>query len=756
MRTLFKVWSLTGTSGEAPKALLTALWLLLFLFILRVLGQLLVVVFNAGFLPSEEEWLSGTVGYGWLLPAQILIILLCGKVCIDFTLGKGFFTRPRHILATGLTAFGSVYLGIMVVRYVIRMSLYSNERWAGGSIPIFAHWVLAIFILLVASYHWVRIRDVAPAPEAGWTWRRWLSRGTWVLVGLLVAIGVFLWIGNQLAPWYLARKLEFRPSEFAVIIQRDVALTTSDGIRLVADIYHPKGGEPAPGILVRMPLTKTLKNNFFADVVGRMWAERGYTVVLQGTRGRYKSSGTYYPLLHERQDGIETLRWVKEQPWFNGQLGMWGGSVFGYTQWVLADQVDSGASAFFIQIASTDFHRMFYPGGAFSLESALYWAVRSHGERDITPAIEDLERGFNGYPVIEADDRVGRDIGFFNDWVSHPARDQYWAQIDGEKRAKSLRAPTLLLAGWFDPFLPGMLDDFDRIRKEAPSEVASATRLIIGPWVHAMTVTFPGGLTPRNYRWESLAPSLEWFDQHLKSPKPSSDTPIRIYVMGENVWRDEWEWPLARTQYTPYYLSSGGRANTLNGDGVLTVTVPTGQIADTYVYDPWNPVPTAGGAMLGPRSGIASQNAIESRNDVLVYTTPPLEEDLETTGPITLILYVSTTAPNTDFVAKLVDVHPTGPAYNVSEGVLRRDYQASVSAAAQAQEIEIELWPTSILFLKGHRIRLEVSSSNYPRFDRNPNTGSEIATETQPIAATQLVYHGPSTPSRLVLPFIPR
>jgi putative CocE/NonD family hydrolase len=223
--------------------------------------------------------------------------------------------------------------------------------------------------------------------------------------------------------------------------------------------------------------------------------------------------------------------------------------------------------------------------------------------------------------------------------------------------------------------------------------------------------------------------------------------------MGENVWRNEEQWPLERTRYTPFYLDSDGRANGGAGDGALLrgVTAPE-EHADKFVYDPRDPVPTAGGAMIGPRGGIASQNEIEKRSDVLVYSTPVLDQDVETTGPVKAVLFVSTSAPHTDFTAKLVDVHPDGSIYNISEGILRRKYEPS----NRPVPIEIDLWPTSMLFRRGHRIRLEISSSNYPRFDRNPNTGREIATETNPITASQIVYHGPENPSRLILPLIPR
>jgi hypothetical protein len=324
------------------------------------------------------------------------------------------------------------------------------------------------------------------------------------------------------------------------------------------------------------------------------------------------------------------------------------------------------------------------------------------------------------------------------------------------------------MAGWYDPFLPSQLADFQQIQAEADRAIAQSTRLVIGPWVHAGTVTFPDGTTPRNYRLESIEPSLPWFDQHLRNEGNPYPAPVRIYVMGANEWRDEQEWPLARTQATPFYLHSNRQANSAAGDGELRLEAVSADSledrgGDRFTYDPQNPVPSAGGTMLGPNSGIRPQNEVEARDDVLVYSTPPLERDTEVTGNIQLTLYVSTTAPSTDFSAKLVDVYPDGMAYNVSEGILRRDYP-TVSTAEELSltteiqpvtEIQIDLWPTSQVFHQGHRIRLEVSSSNYPRFDRNPNTGGFIPTEMEGAIAQQTLYHSATHPSRLILPLIP-
>jgi len=314
------------------------------------------------------------------------------------------------------------------------------------------------------------------------------------------------------------------------------------------------------------------------------------------------------------------------------------------------------------------------------------------------------------------------------------------------------------MGGWFDPFLPGQLDDFVRIRREARADVAAGTRLVIGPWGHAETVVLPGNVRNRNYRLDSLAPSIPWFDRTLRS-RDAGETPgapVSLYVMGANVWREEQEWPLARARETAWYLRSRGHAGTGSGDGRLTTEYPDqDDPPDAFVSNPASPVPTRGGAMIGG-SGTVPQNDVEERSDVLVYSTPPLVEDVEVTGPVSAVLYVAASSPSADFTAKLVDVHADGVAYNISDGIIRRTYQpAAAPGAAEPTEITISLWPTSMVFRRGHRIRLEVAGSNFPRFDRNPNTGEPAGTARVVASATEAVHHGLRAPSRIMLPLIP-
>ena len=289
--------------------------------------------------------------------------------------------------------------------------------------------------------------------------------------------------------------------------------------------------------------------------------------------------------------------------------------------------------------------------------------------------------------------------------------------------------------------------------------MASDSRLIVGPWSHAESMRFPDGKSGDAYRSASLAPSIPWFDHQLlgRPLDRSLAAPVRLFVMGENKWRDEQEWPLARAKPTKFYLSGGGHANTASGDGRLSLAPPAGnEPPDTFIYDPSKPVPTRGGAMLSSRAGMQEQGEVERRQDVLVYSTDPLTADLEVTGPVSASLSVSTSATSTDFTVKLVDVQPDGKAYNVSDGLLRRAYPRADGTHGTAQTITIELWPTSMLFRRGHRIRIEVSSSNFPRYDRNANTGHEPAPDDAPVAANQIVYHSSMLLSSILLPVVAR
>jgi putative CocE/NonD family hydrolase len=359
---------------------------------------------------------------------------------------------------------------------------------------------------------------------------------------------------------------------------------------------------------------------------------------------------------------------------------------------------------------------------------------------------------------------------YFLDWLAHPLDDDYWRQWSIEENYQNIDVPALTIAAWYDIFQGGSLRNYMGLKAHAGSEAARAgQRLLVTIGGHAGHGRKIGAVDfgPAAEEFDENNVTLDWYDYLFqgKENQFAGDEPVRIFVMGKNEWRDENAWPLERAQARKYFLHSSGNANSVVGDGTLSVVTPSTDANDSYVYDPANPVPTVGGPLCCDTAHLAAgpqnQQQVELRKDVLVYSTPPLDQDLEITGPITLDLYASTSAADTDFTGKLVDVGPDGFAQNLTEGILRAKFRESTSAArpivpGRIYEYRIDLWSTSNVFLKGHKIRLEVSSSNFPRFDRNLNTGKDAATDATMVKATNTIYHDQQHPSALILPVVGR
>jgi len=616
--------------------------------------------------------------------------------------------------------------------------MFPSERWFGGCIPISFHVVLAAFVIIVGIFHKKTALDKSGKTHR---WRLISWNISYVLIGILI----ISWLSYQLLPSFIAHQLGIRRPMYSVTIKKHVPVETEDKIILYADVYKPEKLKPAPSILVRIPLDNNFKGKFMSNILGRLWAERGYNVIVQGVRGRFSSGGKHIPFETERNDGIATLKWLKRQNWHNGKCGMWGGSYFGYTQWVLYDQDELGLKALLTQISSSSNYKMFYPGGAFSYQSALFWATRSHSDVDTPLEYEQLIQACKRGAVIKADDEAAGNIPFYNNWVQHTLFDSYWQKADGQSRAERLKMPILMMAGWYDPYLNSQVQDFEDLSIQGDKQVAAASKLIIGPWAHAETVKMPDGYVDENYRLASIAPSMDWYDSWLMGNSDRKTPRVKLFVMGINKWRYENEFPLKRTKYVSFYLSDSPSA------GYLRTNVPRNNSAKSYSFNPAEPIPSLGGSFLGANAGPKLQNEIEKRKDVLIYSSQKLERDLEVTGKIKLILYVSSNAKNTDFIAKLIDVHPRGEAYNISEGIIRRNYPGR----DQIEKIEIELNPTSNVFLKGHQIRLELMSSNFPRYSLNYNTGGRNYDEVKGIVAEQKLHTGKPYLSELVLPVIP-
>jgi putative CocE/NonD family hydrolase len=571
----------------------------------------------------------------------------------------------------------------------------------------------------------------------------------------------------------------------SVRLDKNVEARMRDGIVLRADIYRPPADGSYPVLLQRTPYSK----NDESYVAGfRSLAARGFLVVVQDTRGRYMSGGIARPH-DEAEDGFDTIRWARTLPGANGNVGMWGGSYLATTQLLAATLQPQGLTALFPSSSYSSRYDMVFQGGAFYLNDGLGWNLGQAIDmrrRVLTPAVNrDNPIGLTAaqrttlreqwlwhLPLksIDALELKRFAPGYF-DMLAHPSYDGFWERFDIEAKHDRFEAPAFHLTGWYDTLLTGTLRNFAGLRAGAATDVARRhQRLVVGPWTHARPTLQSTKIGEVDFGpqagFSAQQAYEEWFDRWLHGvgpaaagPHAESAAPVRIFVMGENKWREEQEWPLARATATAFYLHSGGRANSLQGDGVLSTVPPDNEPPDQYTYDPAKPVPT--GAIGGYSRIPSDQRPTERRADVLVYTTPPLERDLEVTGPLSVTLWIASSATDTDFTAKLVDVYPDGTARAINDGILRARYRRSKSrpillTPGEATEITIDIGATSNVFMAGHRIRLDVSSSNFPRFDRNPNTGASFGEDGNLRQATQTVFHDARRPSRLVLPVIPR
>jgi putative CocE/NonD family hydrolase len=566
-----------------------------------------------------------------------------------------------------------------------------------------------------------------------------------------------------------------------IVVEHGVAMKTRDGVTLRADIYRPGVDGKYPTLLQRTPYNKSSTADF-----ARKAAVRGYLVVVQDVRGRYSSEGEWYTFKHEAEDGYDTVEWAAALPNSNGKVGMFGGSYVGATQMLAAIAHPPHLAGICPIVTASNYHENWtYQGGAFEqwfdeswtsglAQDTLNRLIRDNTNARVGATVLPLNRYpiFNVAPPQNASGLTDALAPYFLDWLAHPTYDDYWKQWSIEENFQNITVPALTVAAWYDIFQGGSLRNYMGIKAHGGTEAArTGQRLLVTIGGHAGTGRKIGAVDfgPAAAEFDEDDVTLDWYDylfQGKQNKFADASKPVRIFVMGKNEWRDEDEWPLRRARETRYLLESGGKANSAAGDGALATTEAKGWAADSYVYDPANPAPTVGGPLCcdwehlapGPRE----QKEVEARPDVLVYSTPPLAEDLEVTGPVTLDLFAKSSAVDTDFTAKLVDVGPDGTAFNLTEGILRARFRESTTGApkpitpGQVYEYKIDLWSTSNLFLKGHRIRLELSSSNFPRFDRNLNTGKDASTDATMVKATNTVLHDAAHPSALILPVVAR
>ncbi|GHO98207.1 X-Pro dipeptidyl-peptidase [Reticulibacter mediterranei] len=570
-------------------------------------------------------------------------------------------------------------------------------------------------------------------------------------------------------------------------IEKNVMVPMRDGIKLATDVYRPAEEGRVPVLLMRLPYSKESQiwSGWFGDV--QPYVQAGYAVVIQDVRGRFASEGTFVPYEHEAADSVDTIAWTAAQSWSTGRVGMVGGSYLGAIQWLAAAEQPPALRAIAPAIIGGDPYDQFYQGGALQFGKALNWILSAltfselparirRGEATmqdleaVVQAITDIDALYQHLPLNDLPLLQKLAPFHFKD-LEHPDYDEYWQQKFYKDAYERITIPALNIGGWFDLYLNKTIANYQRMKRRGGSSNARQQQLIIGPWSHMNT---SGNFPERDFGpLASVAASgltqaqIRWFDRWLKESDSSQEKPVKLFVMGINQWREEEDWPLPDTQYRPYYLHSAGRANTANGNGTLSLEQPGEEPEDVYLYDPRYPVPTVGGATLMPGGqanvGPRDQRSVERRDDVLCYTTAPLERLVEVTGPIQLHLSISSSARDTDFTAKLIDVYPDGRSELTSDGILRVRYRESLARPVLMQPGEVyqlclDLQATSNVFLVGHRIRLEISSSNFPRFDRNTNTGGTIATEGEQnlVQAVNRVYHDSTRPSHLLLPIIER
>jgi putative CocE/NonD family hydrolase len=562
------------------------------------------------------------------------------------------------------------------------------------------------------------------------------------------------------------------PTTTDVRLLHDQRVPMRDGITLSADVYMPRSSGPLPTIIQWTPYEST-RERFIAW--GVWFAQRGYAAVVVDVRGRYESEGRFYPWTKDGIDAVDTVEWAAGEPWSSGRIGTWGRSYGGLVQWQLAHLGHPNLVCVAPQVIHDDyFWDGYWTGGAFQLALTLgagaLWSsamalITGRNAADIV--LND--RLFRHLPLIELDEVIiGRKVDYWRDWWDHQTNDEWWHQF--HHRPDKLQVPIFQQGGWFDPYSGSHLRKFAAVGDRLPN------RVLMGPWSHEEDVeefTADVDLTPaltviREHE-------LVFYDRFLKEADNDWDErpPLELYVLGANEWRSEHEWPLARTEFTPWYLRSGGRANTLAGDGTLGPDAPeAGEPADTYSYDPEDAVPTIGGVnsvltmtqgaetpiLPGPRD----QRVLERRDDVLCYTSEVLERDLDLVGPVEVVLYAASSAKDTDWIVRISDVFPNGMTVFMTEGIIRARYRNSFEGDSiellepgEVAEYRIRCYPIANVFRRGHRVRLDVTSSSFPRFSRNLNTGDDVGTGTRMQVARQTVLHTSAYPSHVVLPVLP-
>lgn len=540
------------------------------------------------------------------------------------------------------------------------------------------------------------------------------------------------------------RAMGLPPPATSCVIRRDVAVPMPDGVALLGDHYRPAGPDrPLPVVLIRSPYGRA---GFAGMVFAAPLARRGLQVFIQSTRGTFGSGGLFRPFLSEREDGLATVAWLREQPWCDGQVAMTGGSYLGHTQWAIAPYVDPPLRSVSLNITVARMTAAFYNHGAPGLQNALTWTgLIGNQERGALHAIPGprqlarLKRAMRKIPLQAADiDVAGAPVAFWRDFVEHAAAgDEFWAAADHDRADLTRLPPVSMVTGWWDLFAPGQLRDYTAIRA-----AGGAARIIVGPWLHGE----PGELKA------IIQQDTAWLDHHLNGGPLPPGAPVRVFLQQAGRWLDFEDWPPPAAVNTPYYLRVSGalRLDAEPGDAP----------PHTFVYDPADPTPSKGGPLLQPPGKQVDNAAIEIRPDVLTFTTDPLAADLDLVGPVRARIFVRTGRQHADVFVRVCDVDGDGVSRNVVDGIRRLSPQTVPAADVEAGDdgvlaVEVELYPTAYRVLAGHRIRVQVSGGSFPRYARNFGTGDPFGAATRALRCRFEIYHDCRHPAHVTLPVLP-
>ncbi|MFI7636072.1 CocE/NonD family hydrolase [Nonomuraea sp. NPDC049400] len=513
-------------------------------------------------------------------------------------------------------------------------------------------------------------------------------------------------------------------------VERDLRVPMRDGAVLLADRWFPKtGGAGLPTALIRAPYGRA---GLTVDPMARPLAERGFQVLIQSTRGTFGSDGPFDPLRREREDGLDTLAWVIGQPWFGESMILYGSSYLGFVQWAVADAVPPQVKAMIPGVSESALTLDFLRGDGFSLETPFVWGVQVAGQerrfampRQLLGA-KKVQRALRTLPLDQADTAaVGHRSDYIQHILAHDAGSPFWQDLDHRHRVAGIQVPVSSVGGWYDIFLPGQLRDYRALQDAGRSLV----RLTVGPWVH---ISMGVGQT-------AAAEALDFGLALARGEEPAERAPVRLFVMGEERWHDFPSWPPPGYEPQRLHLQPGG---------VLSAEAPADSSPDGYRYDPADPTPALGGVRMafGEKAGRVDNAALEARPDVLTYTTPVLEQDVEVIGEVSAEIFFRSSLPYADVFVRVCDVDAGGRSFNVCDGLI------SLTGADEITPATVTLWPTAYRFKRGHRIRVQVSSGAFPRYNRNPGTGEPRATAATLRTADQQVFHDPRHPSAVLIP----